>query len=114
MLAFNRRNDIDTSFCPQNIMFFRILIGGFSHFSDGQAVVRKMQIFNPTENAWREGPEYPGIGKGSYATAVLGDQIYVCSGLYYQSFSTLYDHTASSGNQNPRDCYRYSGDERTW
>lgn len=82
--------------------------------SDGQGVVRKMQIFSPTENAWREGPEYPGIGKGSYAAAVLGDQIYVCSGLYYQSYSTLFDQSTSNGNQNPKDCYRYNGDERTW
>jgi N-acetylneuraminic acid mutarotase len=87
------------------------LLGGFSYVQSEQTQANMMQIYNPTSNSWRVGPSYPGLGKGSYVAAVLGDQIYVCSGLWYQDYSTL---SKPPFNANPTDCYRFNGDTNSW
>ena len=76
------------------------LIGGF-HSGE-----RKVQAYNPETDAWSVLTDYPGTGYGSYVGHVLGNQFYVCSGLFYEDITTIYKHNGNNANENPTDCWR--------
>lgn len=78
------------------------LIGGF------HAGEKSVQVYTPSTNKWSDMIDYPGSGLGSYVGAVLGNEIYICSGLYYEHISTIYQGNGLNKNANPTDCWRFN------